>query len=280
MEVPCLLKSTEKSRQSRTRTHWRQPPPTDKPRRVIERQNYFDIGHYTEEMVRNSVAGYYGFVSYSDDCVGRVLRQLDAQGLRDNTLIVYASDHGENLYHHGLCEKHTFYDDAVRVPLILSCPGVLPVGQRTQFLASIMDILPTALAINDVPLPDSVEGVDLRPACNGQELHEHVFAEYYLSLDPSRMVRDQRWKYIYTEHDICELYDLANDPDETINLAWYPQYRERVEAMDRIVKDDWEMPKVPLWGTWNDLNMRKQRQRLAGVDIIDTRPRPDWLQEA
>lgn len=84
-------------------------------------------------------------------------------------------------------------------------------------------------------------------------------------------------KYIHTEEDISELYDLENDPAELLNLAWYPEYRELVEKYDALVMADWEIPEVPVHGTWNDLNERKQRQRLAGLDIADPRPSlPEW----
>ncbi|MFW6058818.1 MAG: sulfatase [Phycisphaeraceae bacterium] len=259
---------------------YQSPPPRGKPRRVIERHHYFDIPHYTEDMVRRSIAGYHAFVSYLDDCIGRVLSQLDDLGLRDNTLIIYSSDHGENLYRHGLCEKHTFYEDAVRVPLIFSMPGVVPEGRRTESLASGMDLLPTVLAMAGVEAPEFVEGCDLQPAMRGETVHEHVFAEYYHSLDPCRMVRDQRYKYIHTEEDICELYDLHHDPEERFNLAWYPQYAELVERMDQLVMADWEIPELPAYAPWNDLNERKQRQRLQGLDIIDVRPEPPtWVRE-
>ncbi|MCZ7648463.1 MAG: sulfatase-like hydrolase/transferase [Planctomycetota bacterium] len=253
---------------------------TGKPRRIQERFDYFDIRHYPEDMVRRSIAAYYGFVSYLDDCIGRVLRALEEAGLRDETLIVYTADHGENLYRHGLCEKHSFFDGAVRIPLLLSGPGI-PAGARREGLASNIDLLPTLLAASGGEVPGFVEGVDLRPlAAEGREVRERVFAEYYHTTEPCRMVRDRRWKYIHTVDDVNELYDLQNDPLETLNLAWYPQYAERVAAMDRLVLADWEVPDLPPWAGWTDLNERKQRQRLAGLPIPDTRPPlPAWAAE-
>ena len=88
------------------------------------------------------------------------------------------------------------------------------------------------------------------------------------------MVRDKRFKYIHTEEDICELFDLKNDPGEEINLAWYPKYAPLVEKMDRIVMRDWEVPEIPIYAAWDDLNERKQKQRLMGAPIIDVRPKP------
>lgn len=255
------------------------PPPRDKPRRVIERHHYFDIPHYTEAMVRRSIAAYHAFVAYMDDCVGRVVSKLDELGLRENTLVIYCADHGDNLYRHGLVEKHTFYEDSIHIPLIFAMPGVVPAGRRTESLASIMDIMPTVLAMAGVPTPSFVEGRDLQPAFEGGTVRDCVMAEYYHTLDPCRMIRDHRYKYIHTEEDINELYDLVNDPDERINLAWYPQYAPLIERLEQRLLSDWEIPELPLHAAWNDLNERKQRQRLQGMDIIDPRPEPPaWVQ--
>ena len=251
---------------------------TDRPRRVVERVNYYELWNLPEEMIRKSIAAYFGFVSYTDHCIGRLVDAIDAAGLREDTLIVYASDHGEMLYRNGICEKHTFFEDAVRIPLIFSHPGVVPEGERSEALVSNIDILPTILAMAGTAVPEVVEGKDLAPTFQGGKVQEHVFSEYYHSLDPCRMVRDRRFKYIHTEEDICELYDLDNDPLESVNLAWYPQYATRIRQMDDLVMADWEIPDLPVWATWNDLNERKQRLRLTDPDIIDPRPEPPaWI---
>ena len=80
----------------------------------------------------------------------------------------------------------------------------------------------------------------------------------------------------HTEDDIAQLFDLERDPDERHNLAFWPQYAERVQEMDALVLKDWEIPHIPLHSTWNDLNERKQRQLLQGLDIINTRPPPPF----
>ena len=129
-----------------------------------------------------------------------------------------------------------------------------------------------------VPVPGFAEGKGLTPTFTGGEVQEQIFAEYYHSLDPCRMVRDHRYKYIHTEEDICELYDLEKDPQEGINLAWYPQYAGRIRRMEELAMDGWEIPEVPVWAAWNDLNERKQRLRLSDPDIIDPRPEPpEWI---
>ena len=251
---------------------------TDRPRRVVERVNYYELWNLPEEMIRKSIAAYFGFVSYTDHCVGRLVEGIEAAGLREDTIIIYASDHGEMLYKNGICEKHTFFEDAVRIPLIISAPGAVPEAGRSEALVSNIDILPTLLAMAGVQVPESVEGKDLTPTFEGAEVQDVVFSEYYHSLDPCRMVRDKRFKYIHTEEDICELYDLENDPLESVNLAWYPQYANRIREMDDLAMTDWEIPEIPVWAAWNDLNERKQQLRLTDPDIIDPRPAPpEWI---
>jgi arylsulfatase A-like enzyme len=162
----------------------------------------------------------------------------------------------------------------------MSWPGTIPEGEATDALVSNIDCLPTLLRMAEIDLPDSVEGADITPTFSGFEVQDAVFAEYYHSLDPSRMMREKRFKYIHTEEDICELYDIENDPLESINLAWYSQYSDRVNHMDDGVLDGWEIPELPVWAPWNDLNERKQRLRLSGADIIDPRPEPpEWVGE-
>ncbi len=251
---------------------------TDKPRRVIERVNYYELWNLPEEMVRRSIAAYFGFVSYIDSCIGRILNKVKDKHLLENTLIVYTSDHGEMLYKNGICEKHTFFEDAVKIPLICSLPGTIPKGLTSDALISNIDLLPSVLTLLDIPLPGFIEGKEISPTWAGEDVQDHIYAEYYHSLDPCRMVRDKRYKYIHTEEDICELYDIENDPLESINLAWYSQYAERVRRMEELVMADWEIPHVPVWAAWNDLNERKQRMRLSGTKIIDPRPcPPDWV---
>ncbi|HTL29449.1 MAG TPA: sulfatase-like hydrolase/transferase, partial [Tepidisphaeraceae bacterium] len=128
------------------------------PRRMMERFDYFDIRHYPEAMVRRSIAGYYGIVSYMDDCCGRILAAMDRLGLREDTLIIYSSDHGESLYRHGLCEKHSFFEDSIRIPLIFSMPAKLPSNQVNDALVENIDVMPTIFELAGIRLPEQIEG--------------------------------------------------------------------------------------------------------------------------
>lgn len=252
----------------------------NKPRRVMERLQYYDCRYYPEEVVRESMASYYGFVSYMDHCIGQILDTLEKRGLLENTLIIYSTDHGELLYDNGLCEKHTFFEGAVKIPLIFSAPGIIPENVSCEHLVENIDIMPTALGLAGLDIPSYCNGVDLNPTFHGDSVKNMVFSEYYHSLDPCRMLIRGKYKYIHTENDINELYDLENDSLEEHNLAFYPGYADICREMEQLVLRDWDIPEVPLYATWNDLNERKQNQLLNGLKIHNFRPKPpSWIKQ-
>ena len=135
--------------------------------------------------------------------IGRILDCLDRQGLRDDTLVVYTSDHGDNLFEHGLVQKHGFFEGAVR-----------------QRIANLVDILPTLLELADIATPDSLEGQSLVPTMAGADaLQGTAISDFYEFGVPERMIRTPEWKYVYSHGDGDQLYDMVNDPAETRNLA-------------------------------------------------------------
>ena len=102
--------------------------------------------HFDVERIRHAKAAYYGLVSFMDDCVGQVLSALDQTGQREDTLIVYVSDHGDMMGDHGFWTKSVMYEASAGIPMIVSGPGVPP-GKRTDVGASLIDIAPTAASI-------------------------------------------------------------------------------------------------------------------------------------
>jgi arylsulfatase A-like enzyme len=174
-------------------------------------------------------AAYYAMIEQSDEQFGRILDALDRSGQRDNTVIVFMSDHGEALGDHGLTQKGCrFFDGLVRVPLIISWPGRLLAGLRSDALVELIDVAPTLLQLAGLPIPDDMQGRSLLPILTGQASpHRHrdfVRSEYYDAVDlPNHsfatMYRDQRWKLVvYHGTGLGELYDLENDPFEFRSL--------------------------------------------------------------
>ena len=196
-------------------------------------------------------AGYLGNLAFVDTCIGTVLNGLDELGIRNNTIIVYTSDHGDMDGDHGLFQKFCLYEPSVRVPLIISYPTRLAKGAVSDALTEFIGIYPTLcdLAGLDPPssspivssfkTPESLDAVSfinsaLTPDASGPD---YVFSEYALrSHIPQYMVRSHRYKYIYSHGvDFAELYDLENDPGEYHNLIHTKGYRRiAVELKDRL----------------------------------------------
>lgn len=175
---------------------------------------------------------YYGLAAYTDAQIGRLLHYLDVSGLRDSTLIIFSSDHGEQLYDHGFSDKHNYFDATWRVPLIMSMPGTLPMGEVRDF-ALWTDITATIFGAAGITSP-YVQGHDLFNPLIKQEVLPRTCA--IGSLYRSCAVATKRWKLEYY-FDECEgrLYDRLNDPGERINLfhstAHAAMRYEMMEAM-------------------------------------------------
>ena len=177
-------------------------------------------------------ADYFAMVELIDDNVGRLLDYLDENNLRENTLVIFMSDHGEMLGDHGLVGKGCrFYEGLTRVPLIFSMPGRVAEGVQADALVELIDIAPTLLDLAGVEPPRRMQGRSLLPILEGKAppgVHrECVRCEFFSTLemagmggtDRATMIRDERFKcVIYHGHEYGELYDLDQDPWEHANL--------------------------------------------------------------
>jgi len=170
------------------------------------------------------VSRYLGVVSLLDSQIGRVLDALDRLGLRDRTLVVYSTDHGDMCGSHGMVDKHyVMYDDVVRVPLIMRWPGVVPAGRTvTDFASNAIDLPSTFCEAAGAVCPSTFQGTSLLGAAAGTGAtgREDIFATYHGNQFGSysqRMVRDRRWKYVWNATALDELYDLEADPGELTN---------------------------------------------------------------
>jgi len=172
-----------------------------------------------EQQARLRMAMYYANLAQADDCLGQILNALKEQGLEDDTVIIYTSDHGEMLGEHGLWQKFVFYEASVGVPLLIRAPGVAPADCREP--VSLVDIVPTINELASIAPVENLDGVSLVPQLKapGRATGRTVFAEYALqSAGAKWMVRHGRWKYTRYA-DMEELFDLTADPREMRNLA-------------------------------------------------------------
>ena len=177
---------------------------------------------------RTIIAAYYAMIKLIDDQLGRILAALDETGLRENTVIIFTSDHGEALGDHGLIQKGCrFFDGLTRVPLIWSWRGHIEAGRRHEALVELTDIAPTLLDIIGLPVPSYCVGRSLLPLLRGEtdpNPREFVRCEFIDALDlpdhtRATMFFDGRHKLnVYHNHGLGELYDMRDDPGEFENL--------------------------------------------------------------
>lgn len=187
-------------------------------------------------------ASYYGMIELIDENVGRLLDALETSGQRENTVVIFTSDHGNLIGDHGLSHKGCrFYEGLVKVPLLISWPGHFGAGVVADGLVELADLAPTLAELAGAPL-HATDGESLVPLLTGcaapQHHRTHVRCEFYDTIDrdfgkPDRpphrpcfatMVRDEQHKLcLYHDTDFGELYDLLNDPHEHDNLWGQPQ---------------------------------------------------------
>ncbi|MDX2269811.1 MAG: sulfatase-like hydrolase/transferase [Bryobacter sp.] len=174
-----------------------------------------DFRHYLHD--------YYRMVESVDREIGRVLSALGSSGQRDNTIICFASDHGEGLGAHRWVQKAAFWEETVHVPLFFQGPGIQS-GQRSRDLVSLLDIVPTFCDFAGLSAPPNQRGQSLRPSLSGQAQPREYIASQLRFDSPgreARMLRTERYKYIaYNSGQRPEqLFDLLLDPGETSNLV-------------------------------------------------------------
>lgn len=209
-------------------------PQADEPeanRMSFYRRLFLDHGADFEAW-RKSYAVYWGFTTLIDDQLGRVLAELERQQVMDRTIVVYLSDHGENLGAHGLWHKMVAYEESIRVPLIFRVPDGMR-GLRSAAPASLIDVAPTLAGLCGVLGDPAWRGRDLSSGLKGGALPDDdraLFALHrplgdWMGTVHWRMVETGGIKYVWNRGDRDELFDLRRDPCERRNLVDAPDYR-------------------------------------------------------
>ena len=193
---------------------------------------------------RQGRAHYYNMVKLIDQQMGRILQCLDDEGLTDNTIVVFTTDHGELLGDHGLWMKGPFhYEELVRIPLVVRWPQGLSGGRRVTGLCSLVDITPTILAaLGEAAGDDECDGLDVMPLLRGDSdaVRDHAIVE--CTDDPQGLrlktiVTENRKLTHYHGHDFGELYDLDEDPGELVNRWSDPAYQEDRQKLTAMLVD-------------------------------------------
>lgn len=194
----------------------------------------------TAEQARECKRAYYAAISFVDAQIGRVLDSLDRLGLKENTAIVFWSDHGYHLGEHGLWYKQSCYEESTRVPFIISVPGQKTRGADTQRTVELLDIYPTLADYAGLPAPGYVEGASLRPLLESASAawERPAYSQVERNGFPGHSVRTERWRYTewgYGEKG-AELYDHSNDPGEHRNLFQSPEHAAVLAEMKALLK--------------------------------------------
>ncbi|MHC4659283.1 MAG: sulfatase family protein [Planctomycetota bacterium] len=234
-----------------------QPIPQDKdrPRGVERAMEKSALIKEKSETFRASIhelrKGYYASIAFLDEEIGKVLECLDREGLTENTLVIFVSDHGDMLWDRGLFTKGAFfYDPSIRVPLLMRLPGKIPVGTRVKEPVQLLDIAGTALAAAgfgreqlEETMPDSMDLVSL--IRRGKDYRNTGYGPGHKYYDPpihATMFCEERFK-LNVYHALAdgsglegELYDMQNDPQEANNLWSDFQYAEvKTRLLGRLV---------------------------------------------
>lgn len=204
-------------------------PPHDS---IISKRREWE--HLTEVELRQIIAGYYGMVQLLDGYVGTVLDALDRLGIREQTIVVWTSDHGDQMWEHELFLKFNMHEASVRVPFMIDVPGGAP-GVRSELVEHI-DLFPTLCDLVGAACPDSVQGRSLRGLLDGQETPEDWREAVFSQIGSTRMVRTADWKLNDYDGEPGELYDLRDDPEEFHNRIDDPDCADTAAALhDRML---------------------------------------------
>ncbi|MBD3183432.1 sulfatase-like hydrolase/transferase [Candidatus Poribacteria bacterium] len=191
---------------------------------------------------RKVCASYWAVITFIDSEIGRIINSLKDTGYYDNTIIVFASDHGDMLGGHGLITKGigTPYEEVYNVPLVMKVPGMNPIGEDQNTVVSNVDIAPTVLDLCGIKPMEDAQGKSFKSALEGnaepedwQDAYGEFFGQRFVYTQ--RIVWHENWKYIFSPGGIDELYNLADDPHEVVNLAYDPDHKDtKIEMTKRM----------------------------------------------
>lgn len=201
-----------------------------------------DTTDVTDEQVRNARHAYLANISYVDDHVGQMLAVLDLHDMADDTIVIFTSDHGDMLGERGLWYKMSYFEHSARIPMIVSIPGQRS-GAVNSTHVSLLDIAPTLLDIAGVEAPSILDGSSMLPLLDAESDPERTVVGEYLgegAVAPIFMIRRGSRKFIWSEPDGAQLFDLATDPSELNNLVGQVEFMDEVADFTMEVLDRWD----------------------------------------
>jgi uncharacterized sulfatase len=223
----------------------------------------YNSHQHDPQRLKQEMAIYYGMVSFMDHWIGQTLDQLEALGQRENTLVVFTSDHGHFLGQHGLIAKGPFhYEDVIRVPFLAAWGDKIEAGQTSDAIQTLVDLAPTFLDAAGLEVPRGMQGISQLPAWTAAKDfrgrgrgrgrgRDHAIVENHHNDSEAvhlRTLVTDRWKLtVYRGRSWGELFDLRDDPNERHNRYDDPAFTEvRHEMMSRLVQADLEREPTPM----------------------------------
>lgn len=232
-------------------------PMTNKP--YIQKQQLYNWGieNFTWKEWSLYVQHYYAAISQTDNAIGKVLNALKDLGLEKETIVIFTSDHGDAAGSHGLIDKHyVMYDEEVHIPLIIKWPGITKPGSKCdQFVINSLDLSATIPAMAGFQFMQG-KGSSLLPLLKGEtpdNWRKYAFSNYngqQFGLYVQRMIRNNKWKYVWNMTDIDELYDLEKDPWEMKNVVGEKSYANILKKLRHDLYDDLMKRKDPMVMRW------------------------------
>lgn len=198
----------------------------------------------SDDLALSAIQAYYACISFVDAQVGRVIDALEELGLRENTIIVFTSDHGYHMGEHGYYQKMTLFEDSDRIPLIISYPDQNTKGETTNSLVEMIDFYPTLSELSGIEYPEYVSGKSMLPVLEnaGAEIRENAMSQLsthymrYMKPYTGYTIRTQQYRYTRWEEGgdgMIEFYNRLLDPGEMNNLAGDPEFTVIIGELDR-----------------------------------------------
>ena len=190
----------------------------------------------TPEMIQQSLSDYYALISHLDNRIGDIIEALKKQGLFENTIIVYAADNGLAIGSHGLLGKQDLYEHSMKVPLIISGPGI-PKNEVRDAMLYLYDIFPTLSDLCGLPKPEGIDGKDFASVMMGKE--KSVRSSLYTAYrNTARAVRTDEWKLIrYPQRNFTQLFNLKKDPLEINNVIALAENKQKVDMLMTLMNE-------------------------------------------
>lgn len=208
----------------------------DMPKRAI---NYVTSvnAKMNQTQEKKAIAAYYASVAYMDAQVGKVLKALEDEGLEDNTIVIFTSDHGFHLAEHKFWMKVSLKDESVRVPLVIKVPGKKPAVCNS--FVELIDLYPTVAELAGLTPPNHLQGKNISVTLDNPEIEVRDMVFSVTQGGKSFLLRNRDWAFMSYDEDGSkgyELFDMKKDPHQMINLAERPEYASTLNQFKLLLK--------------------------------------------